>query len=109
MTEVLHANIFFLITGIAVIAISTLLCIALFHVVKITRSVRRMVEQVEAGAEVLREDVQDLRSYLSGGGVLRKLGYILFGSRKSGSRQDEMKTRTRTAEKKGTLEDNDAY
>lgn len=105
MTEVLQTNIFFLVTGIAVIVISTLICIALFHVVKITRSVRRIVDKVEAGADVLREDMQDLRSHLSGGGVLRKLGYILFGSRK-----DEMKARTRTADRKrDPLENNDAY
>jgi len=48
MSEVLQANIFFFITSVAVILFTLLLCIALYHVVKILKSIRRVMEKVEA-------------------------------------------------------------
>ncbi len=65
MTEVLHANIFFVITSIAVVVLTLLVCVLLYHVIKIIKSVRRIVERVEAGSEVLAEDLEDIRASLN--------------------------------------------
>jgi len=62
MTEVLHANIFFVITSIAVVIFTVLICVLLFYVIKIVKAVRRIVDRVEAGSEVLAEDLDHLRS-----------------------------------------------
>ncbi len=64
MSEVLQANIFFFITGIAVIVFSLLLSIALYHLIKILKAVRRIVDRVEAGTETITEDIDRLRTYI---------------------------------------------
>jgi len=65
MTEVLHANIFFFITSVAVVLFTLLACVLLYHFIKIVRSVRRIVERVEAGSEVLAEDIDNIRASLN--------------------------------------------
>jgi hypothetical protein len=65
MDEVLHANIFFFITGIAVIVFTFLLSIALYHFIKLIRTLRRIADRVEAGTETLAEDFENLRTYVT--------------------------------------------
>lgn len=65
MTEVLHANIFFFITSVAVVLFSLLVCILLYHLIKVVQSVRRIVERVEAGSEVIAEDIENIRASLN--------------------------------------------
>ncbi|MEX0930956.1 MAG: hypothetical protein WDZ68_01545 [Candidatus Paceibacterota bacterium] len=62
MTEVLHANIFFFITSVAVVLFVLLICVALYHIIKIIRSIRRIVERIEAGSETVMDDINDLRN-----------------------------------------------
>lgn len=64
MEEVLHANIFFFITGIAVIVFTFVSTIALYHLIKILKSVRRIVDRVEMGAETIVDDIEQLRTYV---------------------------------------------
>lgn len=64
MTEVLHANIFFVITSIAVVVFIILVAIALYHVIKIIKSLRRIVERIEMGSERIAEDVEDVREFV---------------------------------------------
>lgn len=65
MSEVLHANIFFIISSIATIVFSILACVLLYQLIRIARAIRRIVDRVEAGAEVLAEDMEQLRSTLN--------------------------------------------
>lgn len=62
MDEILHANIFFIIASIGVVLFTVLLSLALYQVVKILRLVRRIVERVEVGSEVLADDIDNLRT-----------------------------------------------
>lgn len=78
MSEVLQANIFFLITGLAVTIFTLFLCIGMVHVIKLLQSIRRIVARIEEGAEVLGDDVQKFRAHMSGGGVVRKFFHFLF-------------------------------
>ena len=66
MGDVLQTNIFFFITAAAVIILTIFLAIIFFHVIKITKCVRRIVEQVEEGSEMLMEDLQHVRRVVSG-------------------------------------------
>ena len=79
MNEVLHANVFFFITGIAVIVFTALLCVALFHGIKVLKSLRRIMERIEMGTEVIAEDMQNVRAYFSGEGIIRRLITKLVG------------------------------
>ncbi len=67
MNEVLHANIFFFIASVATVVFCLFVCFILYHVYKIARSVRRMVERIEAGSELIAEDVAFVRNFMKGG------------------------------------------
>ncbi len=93
MSEVLQANIFFLITGIAVIVFTALLCVALFHGIKVLKALRRVMDRIEEGTEIIAEDMQNVRTYFTGDGLLRRLISKLMGSdsRTSKSKKTERK------------------
>lgn len=102
MTEVLQANIFFFITACAIIVFTMLLCVALFHVIKLLKSVRRIVARVDEGTEALSEDMHTIRTHIAGGGILRKLAHFLFGSKDHSTEDDEEDTpvKKKNAERK---------
>ena len=83
MQEVLHANIFFVIASVATVFFSILLCLVLYQVFKITRSVRRIVERVESASELVAEDVAQLRSYVMQGGLFARILGFVMGNRPS--------------------------
>ena len=88
MDEVLHANIFFFITSVAVVVCTVLLTIVFFHLIKAARALRRIVESIEAGAEVIAEDMQQIRSFFSQGGNISRLIRMLAGKvRRGGSKR----------------------
>jgi hypothetical protein len=99
MNEVLHANIFFFITGIAVIICTALLCVALFHGIKVLTSIRRILYRVEEGTELIAEDMQHIRAYFAEDGILLRLIKKLFGKSQSGNEEEE---RTKRSERKRT-------
>ncbi len=73
MSEVLLANLFFIITGVAVLVVAGFLCVLAFHAVKLTKMARRVLEKVESGAETLAEDARVLRRYARSGNVLGRI------------------------------------
>ncbi|MCE9643983.1 hypothetical protein K8Q93_01935 [Candidatus Parcubacteria bacterium] len=83
MNEILHANIFFLITSIAVIVVGIGLSIALYYVILILREFREVAEKVRKASDGLEEDFQDLRAGVKSEGRKVKsafdlaLGFIL--------------------------------
>lgn len=80
MTEVLQANIFFLITGIAVIVFTLLLCVALYHLIKILKSVRRVMDRIEVGSEIIADDMAHFRAYFAEQSPIARLIRKVFGS-----------------------------
>lgn len=80
MSEVLHANIFFFITGIAVIVFTALLCVVLFHIIRVLKSIRRIMDRIEEGTEIIAEDMQNVRAYFTEDGLVRRLIASLIGS-----------------------------
>ena len=89
MNEVLHANIFFFITGVAVIIFTFVLCIFLYHLIRILKSIRRVMDRIEAGSEVIAKDMQDIRTYVTEDNfIIRMVGH-LFKERDSEVMNDE--------------------
>ncbi|MEZ4200814.1 MAG: hypothetical protein R3B69_04545 [Candidatus Paceibacterota bacterium] len=74
MSEVLHANIFFVIASVATVCFAIMVCVLLFHIIKIVRAVRRIVERVEQGSEALASDVEELRKNLN---PARLFGFVM--------------------------------
>ena len=81
MSEVLHANVFFFITGIAVIVFTSLLCVVLFQGIKILQSIRRIVMRVEDTADALGADINEIRTNFSKGGAIQIVKHLLFGNK----------------------------
>jgi len=92
MSEVLHANIFFVIASIGVIIFTVLVSLALYQIVKILRSVRNIVERVEEGSETIAEDVSQLRSYVMSGSLFSQILGFFMGSKATRFRTRSRKT-----------------
>jgi 5-bromo-4-chloroindolyl phosphate hydrolysis protein len=99
MNEILHANIFFFITGIAVIILSAILCVLLFHAIKVLQSMRRIMDRIEEGTEVIAEDLGNVRAYFSGEGLIRKIIAKFMGSPAT---RDERGEKTKKQDRKKT-------
>lgn len=84
MTEILHANIFFFIASAATVIFSILVCVLLYQLIKIIKAIRAIVERIEAGSELIAEDLANVRTYVQNGSIFTKaLGFIMktrFGS-----------------------------
>ena len=65
MTETLHVNIFFIIASLGTVIFIILVSVALYHVIKVIRTIRRIVDRIEAGSEAVVEDLKDLRATFS--------------------------------------------
>ena len=95
MSEVLHANIFFFIASVATVIFCLCVCFVLYHVYKIVQSVRRIVERIEAGSELIAEDVAFVRNSMKGG-LVRIIGMLASvpksRSRRSRQAPDEANT-----------------
>ena len=86
MSEILHANIFFLIASIATIIFSIMVFIAMYGIIKIIASIRAILEKIEAGSDLIAEDINAARAFVSNGGMLAHL--IRFATRfKGGGRK----------------------
>ncbi len=96
MSEVLQANIFFFITGIAVIVFTLLLSIALYHLIKILMAVRRIVDRIEEGTETIGDDIERLRTYVVEESFLSRF----FKGARKGRDEEEPKTRRPKSERK---------
>ncbi len=93
MSEVLQANIFFFVTGIAVIVFTLLFCVALYHVIKVLKSIRRIMDRIESGSEIIADDMMHLRRYFTEGSLISRLVAAFFGERHGSAPRS---TRSRT-------------
>jgi hypothetical protein len=101
MNEVLHANIFFFITGIAVIVFSSLFCVALFHGIKALKSLRRILDRIEEGTEIIAEDLGHMRAYFSADGFVKRLIHSVMGSQSQNATR-EGRTQSKKSDRKRT-------
>ena len=65
MNEILLANLFFIITGSAVLVVATFVCIVCYHLITLTKRARAILERVETSAESLLGDVYTLRDHIA--------------------------------------------
>lgn len=69
MQTLIHADIFFFITSIAVVVLSVFFAVALFYTILILRDLRQLSGLVRKGGETLASDVTEIRSAILGGGT----------------------------------------
>ncbi|MCB9818616.1 hypothetical protein H6788_00300 [Candidatus Nomurabacteria bacterium] len=89
MTEVLQANIFFLITAMAVVVFTVFLCVAMYFVIKILSSVRNITERIDESSEVIADDIQQLRTYIVEGSLISQIIGLFIKSKRSRRKQTE--------------------
>ncbi|NCT02119.1 hypothetical protein GW766_02630 [Candidatus Parcubacteria bacterium] len=93
MNEILHANIFFLIATIATVVFCVLLSFILYHVLKIVKSLRAIIERIEAGSEVIARDVAQVRELVVGGGIWsRAIQFFIGRTRDNGKKRQRVRT-----------------
>ncbi len=69
MNELVHADIFFFITAVAVMLVATILAVALVYVVYILRDVRAIVARMRRASESIESDLHLLRQEAKQEGV----------------------------------------
>lgn len=69
MSEIVHADIFFFITAIAVVVISVGAAIALYYAIVILRDVKAVAKKVRKASDELEKDFEDLRVNIKDEGV----------------------------------------
>ncbi|MEL6804009.1 MAG: hypothetical protein AAFO91_09540 [Bacteroidota bacterium] len=74
MDEVLHANVFFIIASVAMVVFTIMVCVFLYHVIKIVSALRRIIERFETGSEALAGDIEELRANLN---PARLFGFVM--------------------------------
>ncbi|MCA9354678.1 MAG: hypothetical protein KC877_04120 [Candidatus Kaiserbacteria bacterium] len=87
MDEVLHANIFFFIASFATVVFCVFTCFILFQVYKIMKSLRAIIERIEAGSEMLANDVAHVRELVASGGIWSRVIQFIMGSRRGSGRR----------------------
>jgi hypothetical protein len=90
MSEVLQANIFFLIASIATVVFCIVVTMILFQIFKIMKTVRSILERIDSASETMSEDVAHVRKLVATGGLVSTVMGLVFGAKK--------KKRSRTAE-----------
>lgn len=89
MDEILHANIFFVITSVATVVVVLLVALILWQVFKLAKSLRRLSERLEMASEQVAEDVSNVRSFVVQGGVFSKMIGLLMGAVARGSHRND--------------------
>ena len=107
MSETLHANIFFFITSVAVVAVTMMSVVVLWYVVAILREVRKIAMKVSRASEGLESDFAYIREEIRQGSttILSFLhaasGFFLGGlpaHKKRASSKKKVPTETESAE-----------
>ena len=81
MSEVLQANIFFVIASIATVLFCIGVCFILYQVFKILKTVRNILDQIETATDAVADDIANVRKFMSaGGGVVPVILSLIFGS-----------------------------
>lgn len=87
MTEILQANVFFFITAMSVVVFTIFLCVAMYLVIRILRSVRNITERIESGSETIAEDIKQLRNYVAQGSLISQIVGLFVKSKRSRTRE----------------------
>ncbi len=80
MSEVLLANLFFIITGLAVLIVSGFVCVLCCYLIKVVRQARAILAKIETGTESLVDDMRALRDHIANGSIFGKVLATIAGA-----------------------------
>jgi predicted Holliday junction resolvase-like endonuclease len=82
MSEVLQANIFFLVASVATVIFCIVVTMILFQIYKVIKAVRSIVERINSASETMSEDVAHVRHLVATGGLVSTVIGLVFGTKK---------------------------
>jgi len=86
MSSLVHADIFFFVTTIAVVVVAAALTVVLIYLAKILHDMRKVTEQVREETILFRKDISDLREQVRNEGFKLRSFFdtiaAFFGRRK---------------------------
>lgn len=82
MSEVLQANIFFLVASVATVIFCIVVTMILFQIYKVIKAVRSIVERINVASETMSEDVAHVRNLVATGGLVSTVMGLVFGTKK---------------------------
>ena len=74
MTDFAKMDVFFFVTTIAVVVLSILLAILIIYIIKISRDIKHITQKARSEAELISQDLSDLRQNVKEHGA--KLKYF---------------------------------
>lgn len=80
MSEILHANIFFLIASLATVVFCILVSLVLYQLLKIMQSIRAIMARIEMQSEQIADDIDAMRDFVRKGSVVSTLLGLFAGS-----------------------------
>lgn len=93
MSDIMQADIFFFIASVGIVALTLIVCLILFQVLKIVKAVRRIMERLEAGSEVIADDAAQLRAFVMEGSLFSQVIKFFVPkasrSKKRGTQRDD--------------------
>jgi len=78
MANIIHADIFFFVTTIAVVALSIALLIALFYIIRILRTMKEVSDLIKIESQHVAGDVEQLRATIKNSGFSMGSVYHFF-------------------------------
>jgi len=91
MNEILHANLFFIIASTGFVLMTIIICLILWQVLKSIKSLRRIIERIDAGSEMIAEDMSQFRSFVAEGSLVSQLiGFFMGHKKRSRRKKDEV-------------------
>lgn len=82
MSEVLQANIFFLIASIATVIFCIVVTMILFQFYKVMKTIRSILDRIDNASDVVAEDVAQVRKLIATGGLVSTVMSLVFGAKK---------------------------
>ena len=79
MDTLIHADIFFFVTTVAVVVVGIVFTVALIYLIKILNDIKKISEQIREETILFREDISDLRNETRRGGFKVK-NFIEFAT-----------------------------
>jgi hypothetical protein len=77
MTEVLHANIFFIIASVGTVLFILFVTLILWHILKVVIRIRRIIERIDEASDQIVHDVREFRASVKQGFIGNIINWFL--------------------------------
>jgi len=87
MTEFYKMDVFFYVTTIAVVILTLLLAALIIYIIKISRDIKYISQKAKSEADLISQDLSDLRENVKGKGIKLKYLWSFFDNLRNKSKK----------------------